>query len=118
MQLLRKIFGENSPYKNTKVVLLFGNQEEQDILFKEEFEAYEKKYPDRFKIVNVITNPSPSWTGPKGYISEELIKQNFHDPAVESSIVFVCGPPPLMEAISGDKNPDKSQGALRGHLKR
>lgn len=31
--------------------------------------------------------------------------------------VLVCGPPPMMRAISGDKLPDKSQGPLTGLLK-
>lgn len=31
--------------------------------------------------------------------------------------VQVCGPPPMMKAISGDKAEDKSQGELSGHLK-
>jgi hypothetical protein len=29
----------------------------------------------------------------------------------------VCGPPPMMNSISGDKAPDKSQGPLSGMLK-
>lgn len=29
----------------------------------------------------------------------------------------VCGPPPMMKAISGDKAKDKSQGPLEGVLK-
>ena len=29
----------------------------------------------------------------------------------------VCGPPPMMKAISGDKAKDKSQGPLQGVLK-
>ena len=32
------------------------------------------------------------------------------------SLVQVCGPPPMMKAISGDKAPDKSQGELTGVL--
>ncbi len=34
-----------------------------------------------------------------------------------SAFVQVCGPPPLMKAISGDKAEDKSQGPLTGILK-
>lgn len=34
-----------------------------------------------------------------------------------SSLVCVCGPPPMMKAISGDKAQDKSQGPLEGMLK-
>ena len=31
-------------------------------------------------------------------------------------MVFVCGPPPMVNAISGSKAKDKSQGELSGHL--
>lgn len=34
----------------------------------------------------------------------------------EGAMVQVCGPPPFMKAISGDKAPDKSQGELTGLL--
>lgn len=37
-------------------------------------------------------------------------------PAADS-LVCVCGPPGMMNAISGDKLPDKSQGPLTGMLK-
>ncbi|CAO3694412.1 hypothetical protein G6F70_003481 [Rhizopus microsporus] len=117
LQLLRKIFSTESPYKNTKVTLLFGNQEERDILFRDELEGYQRDYPDRFKVIHVLERAPENWSGPKGFITQDLIQQSFHHPDVEDSIIFVCGPPPLMEAISGDKNPDKSQGTLRGFLK-
>jgi cytochrome-b5 reductase len=32
-------------------------------------------------------------------------------------MIFVCGPPGFMEAISGDKTPSKEQGVLGGVLK-
>ncbi|KAG0764629.1 hypothetical protein G6F57_001451 [Rhizopus arrhizus] len=117
LQLIRKIFGSNSPYKNTKVTLVFANQEEQDILFKEELEGYERDFPSRFKLVNVIERPSANWPGSKGFVDQGLIEKVFPHPDIEDSVIFVCGPPPFMEAVSGDKNPDKSQGPLKGILK-
>ncbi len=32
-------------------------------------------------------------------------------------MIFVCGPPPMMKAISGDKTPDYKQGPVEGVLK-
>ena len=32
-------------------------------------------------------------------------------------MIFVCGPPPMMKAISGDKAPDYTQGPVGGALK-
>lgn len=38
-------------------------------------------------------------------------------PGAPDAMVFVCGPPGLMNAVSGDKAKDKSQGPLSGMLK-
>ena len=55
------------------------------------------------------------WKGGVGYVNEAMCKE--HLPAPSDDIkVFVCGPPPMMAAISGDKAPDKSQGELSGML--
>lgn len=80
-------------------------------------DGYAEQYPDRFKVHYVLEKPAAEWKGHKGYVTEELVKETLPKPEVENSVVFVCGPPPLMEAVSGDKNPDKSQGDLRGFLK-
>ena len=31
-------------------------------------------------------------------------------------LIYVCGPPPMMKALCGNKTPDKQQGQLIGHL--
>ena len=38
-------------------------------------------------------------------------------PAQPEECMQVCGPPPMMKALSGDKAEDKSQGPLKGVLK-
>lgn len=38
-------------------------------------------------------------------------------PGRDGTIILVCGPPGFMAAVSGDKAPDKSQGAVVGMLK-
>ncbi|KAG2205102.1 hypothetical protein INT47_002196 [Mucor saturninus] len=117
LQLLRKVFSPDSSDKKSQFTLIFANQTEQDILFKEELDGYAKAYPDRFKVVYVLETAPQTWEGLTGYITRDVVEKALPQPDVESSIIFVCGPPPMMEAISGDKNPDKSQGTLRGFLK-
>lgn len=48
-----------------------------------------------------------------GYITPALLKEHMPPPS-DDSLVLVCGPPPMMKALSGDKLPDKSQGPLTG----
>ncbi|KAF1798522.1 hypothetical protein V8B55DRAFT_1524849 [Mucor lusitanicus] len=117
LQLLRKVFGPESTDKTSKFTLIFGNTTEEDILFKDELDGYAKAFPDRFSVHYILEKPAAGWTGHKGYVTLDLVKNTMPKPDVESSVIFVCGPPPLMEAVSGDKNPDKSQGTLRGFLK-
>lgn len=114
---MRKVFNPESTDTTSKFTLIFGNTTNEDILFKDELDGYAKTYPDRFKVIYALDNPAGDWTGHKGFITRELIAESMPKPDVESSIVFVCGPPPMMEIVSGDKNPDKSQGTLRGFLK-
>lgn len=114
---MRKILNPDSSDKTSQFTLIFGNQTEQDILFKDELDNYTKEYPNRFKVIYVLEKPPQDWQGLTGYVTLDVVKDALPKPDVESSIIFVCGPPPLMEVVSGDKNPDKSQGTLRGFLK-
>lgn len=114
-QLARAIF--SNPNDKTKVTLVFGNNTEEDILLKEEFAELENTYPNRFKAFYVITNPGEKWVGPKGYISQELLKTVLPEPKQENIKVFVCGPPGMYRAISGMKKSPSDQGDLTGILK-
>ena len=51
-----------------------------------------------------------------GFITKDLLAAHMPPPA-DSSLIMVCGPPPMLKAVSGDKLPDKSQGPLAGMLK-
>ncbi|KAF5019866.1 hypothetical protein F66182_8102 [Fusarium sp. NRRL 66182] len=113
-QLTRAIF--NNPNDKTKVTLVFGNVSEKDILLKKEFEELENTYPQRFRAFYVLDNPPKEWAGNSGYISKELLKTVLPEPKNENIKLFVCGPPGMMNAISGNKVSPKDQGELTGAL--
>ncbi|KAL1845338.1 hypothetical protein VTK73DRAFT_653 [Phialemonium thermophilum] len=114
-QLLRAIF--KNPDDQTKVTLVFGNIAEEDILLARELAELENTYPRRFRAFYVLDNPPPSWGGGKGFISKELLKTVLPEPKEENVKVFVCGPPGMMNAISGNKKSPQDQGELTGILK-
>lgn len=114
-QLCRAIF--NNPNDKTKVTLVYGNVTDQDILLKSEFERLENTYPQRFRAFYVLDNPPKEWVGGSGYITKDLLKTVLPEPKTENIKVFVCGPPGLMKAISGNKVSPKDQGELSGALK-
>ena len=114
-QLARHIF--KNPEDRTKVTLVFGNVNEDDILLKKELQDLENTYPQRFRAFYVLDNPPKEWIGGKGYISKELLKTVLPEPKEENIKLFVCGPPGLYKAISGGKVSPKDQGELSGILK-
>ncbi|OAD77705.1 hypothetical protein PHYBLDRAFT_108290, partial [Phycomyces blakesleeanus NRRL 1555(-)] len=118
LQIIRKVFSDKSTDDKTKVTLVFANQTEDDILLKDELDKYAAQYPNRFKVVYVLDKPQQAnWEGVKGFVTPELIKEHLPTPETESSIVFVCGPDPMVAALAGPKAKDKSQGEVSGVLK-
>lgn len=113
LQLIKQVC--RNPADHTEVVLLFANQTEDDILLRDEIDALTYLYP-QFKVVYVLDKPSETWTGPTGFVSKELIEEFMPAPS-DDNLVCVCGPPPMMYHVSGDKAKDKSQGELQGLLK-
>lgn len=114
-QLLRAIF--KNPEDRTKVTLVFGNVTEDDVLLKNELAALENEHPRRFRAFYVLDNPPKHWTGAKGYITKDLLKTVLPEPKSDNIKVFVCGPPGMMDSISGNKKSPRDQGELKGILK-
>ena len=99
--------------------LIFGNHTQEDIILRKELELLAEAN-ENFDVVHVLSGLSEEETPPdggyKGYVSSDIIIKHFPEPSADS-LVYVCGPPPMMKAVCGDKNPDKSQGELVGILK-
>lgn len=113
-QLVRSIF--KNPNDKTKVTLVFGNVTEEDILLKKKFDELENTYPQRFRAFYVLDKPPANWAGNSGFITKDLLKTVLPEPKSDNIKVFVCGPPGLMNAISGNKISPKDQGELTGAL--
>ncbi|PVU95894.1 hypothetical protein BB561_001528 [Smittium simulii] len=116
LQVINKIT-ENSD-DHTKVNLLFANNAEEDILLKDHLDSIEKKYPGKLKVHYVLSKPSQGWTGETGFVNADMIKKYLPSSSLgEDAMVFVCGPPGMMNAMSGPKNGPIDQGELSGILK-
>lgn len=85
------------------VSLLYGSRYENQIIFKEELDLLQLKYPARFKLLHTISQPSPSWIGERGRIDEELIMSTleFLKPVspFEDTLVYMCGPQAMMDDL-------------------
>ncbi|KAL3237901.1 cytochrome b5 reductase family protein [Nakaseomyces bracarensis] len=114
-QLIRNI--AKNPEDKTKINLYYGNKTPNDILLKKELDEIQRRYPDKVKVTYFVDNdPTGKFEGNVGYITKDFLAENAPGPT-ENTIVFVCGPPPLMDSISGQKRNMFMQGPLNGALK-
>ncbi|KAG2499807.1 hypothetical protein HYH03_002103 [Edaphochlamys debaryana] len=108
-----------NPADKTQLSLVYANMTEADIILKDKIDALAAKHPDRFKVYYVVDKPSWGglmWKGGVGYMTKDMLSKNL-PAASKDSLVMVCGPPGMMEAVSGNKAPDYSQGEVKGLLK-
>lgn len=86
-QVLRAVMEDSQD--PTKCVVLDGNRLEEDILCRSELDEYVKT-DSECTVVHTLTKGPENWTGRRGRISEELIKE--FAPPEEESMVILCGP--------------------------
>jgi cytochrome-b5 reductase len=77
-QLIRAICEDEKD--NTKVSLLYANNTKEDILLREELDAFAAKDPAKFKVQYVLAKALDEWKGLKGFISQEMIKEHLAQP--------------------------------------
>ncbi|KAK6945069.1 Oxidoreductase FAD/NAD(P)-binding [Dillenia turbinata] len=104
-----------NPDDKTQVSLLYGNVSPDDILLKQKLDALAAANPN-LKVFYTVDNPTKDWRGGKGIISKDMVVKGLPGPS-DDTLILVCGPPGMMEHISGDKAKDYTQGELSGILK-
>ncbi|XRM41163.1 hypothetical protein ABZX51_004453 [Aspergillus tubingensis] len=87
-QVLRAVIQDKQD--PTSCVVLDGNRQEEDILCRDELDAYEALDSKKCKVVHTLTKAPDSWTGRRGRISEDLLKEYAIPDG--KSMVLICGP--------------------------
>jgi len=78
------------------VILLYGSKDWESITFREELEALEQRL--NLKVIHVLENPPPGWTGETGFINTEVFGRHLPPPYADHEY-FICGPNVMMDAI-------------------
>jgi glycine betaine catabolism B len=80
----------------TDMILLYGNRNEEGIAFKKDLDdiAVENK----IKVVHVLSEAGPSWTGYRGYITKEIIAKEVPD--YTERTFYICGPPGMVSSLT------------------
>ncbi|MDJ1506202.1 ferredoxin--NADP reductase [Xanthocytophaga agilis] len=82
----------------SRVSVLYGNRNEQSIIFKEELASLTQKFAGRLDVIHVLSQPASSWTGHIGRLNQSLVlKMLEHLPKWADTEYFICGPDGMME---------------------
>ena len=86
-----------------KITLLYSNSNERSIIFREELNELQRIFPDRFRLVYLLSNPSDEWTGLRGRLNNVMLERLLPDLVGASDRralhFYVCGPSDYMRMI-------------------
>lgn len=80
----------------TEFSLIYANKTEDDILVRDLLEELSSRSKGRFKVHFTLDFPPEGWTGKKGFITADMIKECLPPPS-QDNLIFMCGPPPMVE---------------------
>ena len=86
-QHLCYLLSKKEQYPNLKYRLLFGVRSEQDIYLKDELDQLAQSLPN-FQYEYVLSRPSESWKGKKGYIQHFIKEFNYLE---TPTTFYLCG---------------------------
>lgn len=82
-----------------RIVVFDSNRNEQNILYKNEFDQWAAKNKN-LRIIYAVTDDIPSgWTGEKAKIDAKMIRRYVEDGALNKSIFYICGPPGMLKSM-------------------
>lgn len=114
-QVLQRVADDKND--QTKVNLFYGSNTPEDVLLKNEIDELVAKKPEQLSVTYFAAKAGDDWKGEKGFITKDFLEKNLFKSSDDNVKVFVCGPPPLYDAISGNKVSPSDQGELKGALK-
>ncbi len=81
---------------DSKIALFYGCRTPSDFVFKQEFDELAQRNRN-LKLVFIVSNPTPEWSGLTGYISADMVRSELPD--FREHVFYTCGPPPMVKAM-------------------
>jgi ferredoxin-NADP reductase len=84
----------------TKLTVLYSVRTTNDIIFQREFLDYAAQNPNfTFLVTCTRLVPEDAWTGHRGRITADWVREHVHDLA--NTVFYACGPNPLVDFAEG-----------------
>lgn len=78
------------------VLLFAANPRLEDVTFLEQIDALRERLD--LTVVHVLEQPPPDWTGETGFVDAEVLGRHL-PPHRHRQQYFMCGPPPMLDAL-------------------
>ncbi|KAK5674261.1 hypothetical protein LTS10_012999 [Elasticomyces elasticus] len=82
--------------EEVQVCVVDANKSEADIPLREELEHFVQESKGRLKVAHVLSHPSGSWQGSKGYVNADMLRSNIFPPR-EGTACSLCGPSAVIQ---------------------
>lgn len=96
LSIIRWILAKRLPVEQW---LIFANKTEADIILREEFERAVRAHP-AFHCYHVLSQPPAGWPMGVGRVTQDVLRAHLPPPGPDT-VVFLCGPPPMVDALEG-----------------
>jgi CDP-4-dehydro-6-deoxyglucose reductase len=80
-----------------QITLVFGVRYEESLLYRAEFEAMSRAYPN-FRFIPVLSRPDNGWTGARGHVQEHVLAAVGERRDID---VYICGLKLMVDDMRG-----------------
>jgi cytochrome-b5 reductase len=98
LQIIRAVL--HNAYPDVQLSLVYAAEYEHEFSLVEALQMLVNLHPTTFKYYLTVAHPPQGWIQGVGFIDATIIKQRI-SPASNDSLVVICGPPRMCDAIKG-----------------
>jgi ferredoxin-NADP reductase/nitrite reductase/ring-hydroxylating ferredoxin subunit len=85
-----------------KIIMFDSNRNEQNILYKDEFDRWVRQNKN-FKVIYTVTEeggtPNVNWSGERGRLDMSMLERHLSKDEIDNAIFYMCGPPGMVKAM-------------------
>ena len=99
MSLAKSILSEES---DSKISLIYANQNESSIIFADRIKSLKTEYPDKFDFIDFLENPPSDLSGYTGRLDVNNLKtaiSELSDDSYADVAYYTCGPEQMMNIV-------------------
>lgn len=84
----------------SRMALIFASRRQSSVIFRAQLEELVAKYPDRLRVIHVLTQPTDDWSGERGRLDQERLTQILATHVPRDDLperAYLCGPESFMD---------------------